>query len=66
MTTNPDHDRDGVDNAPDAELHENVRESEEGVESKPVSAGDKPAAGLIGGGASGIGEMTDPRYVGQR
>ena len=26
----------------------------------------RPAAGLIGGGASGVGEMTDPRLIAPR
>ena len=48
-------------------LHENTRDSEQGVEEMPVDDGHgKPAAGLIGGGATGIGEMTDPRYIAPR
>jgi hypothetical protein len=49
-------------------VHENVRESTQGVEAKGDKRSDKrkPAAGLIGGGATGIGEMTDPRYIAPR
>jgi hypothetical protein len=48
-------------------VHENVRDSSQGVEKKASRDGErKPAAGLIGGGASGVGEMTDPRYIAPR
>ena len=65
MSINPENDQDGVDEAPSTEVHENTRSSAEGVEEKPSSDGDA-ATGLIGGGASGTGEMTDPRYIGTR
>jgi hypothetical protein len=68
MTVSPENDPDGVvDRDTTDEVHENVREGTEGVETKASGTGDdQPAAGLIGGGASGIGEMTDPRYIAQR
>jgi hypothetical protein len=42
-------------------VHTNVRESTAGVEEK--ASEDDAAIGLIGGGASGKGEMVDPRYL---
>lgn len=45
-------------------VHENVRDSTEGVETEPGSdgsSGGEPATGLIGNG-----QMTDPRYLAQR
>jgi hypothetical protein len=68
MDTTRKQDPDGVDrDNTDTELHENVRESTEGVERKGAPADKRrPAAGLIGGGATGVGEMTDPRYIAQR
>jgi hypothetical protein len=49
------------------DLHENVRDSEEAVDTPNAKVeGREPAAGLIGGGASGVGEMTDPRYIAPR
>lgn len=66
MSISPETDPDGVDDAPSTEVHENTRHSEEGVEEQVGSDGGEPATGLIGGGASGIGEMTDPRYIAPR
>ena len=42
-------------------LHENVRDSAEGVEKPGDGGGEDTATPLIGNGA-----MTDPRYVTQR
>jgi hypothetical protein len=62
MSVSPETDPDGVDTAPDTELHENVRHSEEGVEA-PAADGENapPATGLIGNGG-----MVDPRYIAPR
>jgi hypothetical protein len=49
----------------DPKVHENVRKSADGVE-KRGDRGQDSAAGLIGGGASGKGEMVDPRYIAPR
>jgi hypothetical protein len=46
-------------------VHENVRTSTDGVE-KRADRGSDAAAGLIGGGVSGKGEMVDPRYIAPR
>jgi hypothetical protein len=63
-------DGDGVDRGESPEVHENVRESTEGVEERAARGrggrGSEAAAGLIGGGASGKGEMVDPRYIAPR
>ena len=54
-------DLDGVDrDKRSTEMHENVRESAEGVESKRVS--DDTPTGLIGNGKM----VSDPRYIAQR
>ena len=68
MTVSPENDRDGVVNRDtDDDVHENVREGTEGVETQAEGTDDREAAaGLIGGGASGVGEMTDPRYIAPR
>ena len=66
MTTTPENDRDGVDRPESDEVHENTRSSAEGVEEPAISTEGDAAAGLIGGGASGKGEMTDPRYIATR
>jgi hypothetical protein len=59
MSVSPETDPDGVvDRDTSSEVHENVRESAEGVEE--VAAGGDTAAGLIGNG-----NITDPRYVRQ-
>jgi hypothetical protein len=58
----PEPDGDGVDVAPDPELHETVRHTEKGVESRVVDPGhERSATGLIGNG-----EMVDPRYIAPR
>jgi hypothetical protein len=57
-------DPDGVDREDtSAELHENTRTSEEGVEQQgaPPDGQGEPATGLIGNNAG-----VDPRYIGQR
>ena len=67
MSGKPETDPDGVvgrDDTTDetAEVHENVREGTEGVETPgDAASGDDAANGLIGNGA-----MTDPRYLAQR
>ena len=64
MSIDREKDPDGVDEAPSTEVHENTRTSAEGVEEQAdTTEGRDAAAGLIGGGASGKGEMTDPRYI---
>lgn len=62
MSVSPENDPDGVVERSDetAEVHENVREGTEGVES-PGDGGGDTATGLIGNG-----QMTDPRYLAQR
>ena len=62
MTKLPEHDGDGVEaRDTSAEIHENTRSSEDGVEKAPVSTQGEPATGLIG-----AGKGVDPRYVSQR
>ncbi|HEU0129690.1 MAG TPA: hypothetical protein VFQ85_01700 [Mycobacteriales bacterium] len=62
MSVSPETDPDGVDRPTDSDVHENVRDSAEGVEEAPVSgAGAEPSPGIIGNGG-----MTDPRYIAQR
>lgn len=69
MSDKPETDPDGVVGRDDetteenGEVHENVREGTEGVETPGDGAhgGDSAANGLIGNGA-----MTDPRYLAQR
>lgn len=54
-------DRDGVDrDERSTDLHENVRDSAEGVEKKRVS--EDTATGLIGNGKM----VSDPRFIAQR
>ena len=63
MKRTPENDGDGVDREDTTAVHENVRESEDGVEKAP-ERGDglgEPATGLIGNGAG-----VDPRYISQR
>jgi hypothetical protein len=64
MSVSPENDPDGVvgrdDDEQTAEVHENVRESSDGVET-PGDGGGDTATGLIGNGG-----MTDPRYLAQR
>lgn len=58
MSVSPENDRDGVDrDEQSAEVHENVRESTDGVET-PGDGGEDTATGLIGNG-----KMTDPRFL---
>ena len=66
MSVKPENDGDGIDRDDDpTTMHENVRDSAEGVEEQPVpgggDSGGKPATGLIGNG-----QAVDPRYVSQR
>lgn len=62
MTKRPEHDPDGVDREDQsAEVHENVRESTDGVESRGDGGGPAPT-GLIGNGKM----VEDPRYLAQR
>lgn len=64
MSVNPENDPDGVvgrdEDEQSAEVHENTRESTEGVETT-ADGGADTATGLIGNGG-----MTDPRYLAQR
>jgi hypothetical protein len=62
MSETPKNDPDGVVGRDDdeTEVHENTRESTEGVETRGDGGGDT-ATGLIGNGG-----MTDPRYLAQR
>ena len=62
MSESPEKDPDGVVGREDetAEVHENTRESTDGVET-PGDGGGDTATGLIGNGG-----MTDPRYLAPR
>ena len=63
MSVKPENDQDGVDrDDQSAEVHENVRDSTDGVETEGAPDEDgKPAAGLIGNGMG-----VDPRLTAQR
>ena len=63
MSVSPETDPDGVVGRDDetAEVHENVRESAEGVEEIPAGAGGDTATPLIGNGLA-----TDPRNTATR
>ncbi|MDQ1711021.1 MAG: hypothetical protein QOE45_471 [Frankiaceae bacterium] len=62
MNVSPENDGDGVDVAPNPEVHENVRHSTKGVEEPVVDEEHgPPATGLIGNGAT-----VDPRYIAPR
>lgn len=68
MSVSPETDPDGVVERDDqqSEVHENVREGTEGVETTGDGGADVTGGGDAATGLIGNGHMTDPRYVAQR
>ncbi|HEV2891290.1 MAG TPA: hypothetical protein VGX28_13025 [Frankiaceae bacterium] len=68
MSVSPETDPDGVVGRDDetTEVHENVREGTEGVETPGDGGTDVTGGGDAATGLIGNGHMTDPRYLAQR